>query len=249
MASLIRYFFAPSLEGGHFARKAAAFFDDARRHLDSSARRRHSSAQLINFSAYRGDDLLFLSTPSSRPPKHRLDMAPKPKMGNTSVVHVIYTSSAVLMSLVVEATHASSVNHHPPHRACKPRSVSSAQRSALQLHRGAARFDLLKTVLFRGGWAGPLHVLPTDDGLLDSVVGTRTRLACGVAYARWAPDTTPHHKERAALEERRLIAPRALAGLSPNKCVPPEFSPRKTCVGLGKVVPKTHREFSVGREP
>jgi len=89
MASLIRYFFAPSLEGGHFARKAAAFFDDARRHLDSSARRRHSSAQLINFSAYRGDDLLFLSTPSSRPPKHRLDMAPKPKMGNTSVVHVI----------------------------------------------------------------------------------------------------------------------------------------------------------------
>lgn len=89
MASLIRYFFAPSLEGGHFVRKAAAFFDDARRHLDSSARRRHGSAQLMNFSAYRGDDLLFLSTPSSRPPKHRLDMAPKPKMGNTSVVHAI----------------------------------------------------------------------------------------------------------------------------------------------------------------
>ena len=89
MASLIRYFFAPSLEGGHFVRKAAAFFDDARGHLDSSARRRHGSAQLMNFSAYRGGDLLVLSTPSSRPPKHRLDMAPKPKMGNTSVVHAI----------------------------------------------------------------------------------------------------------------------------------------------------------------
>lgn len=100
------------------------------------------------------------------------------------------TSSAVLMSQVVEATLACSVNPYPPHRACRvcrQRSVSSAQRSALQLHRGAARFDLLKTVPFRGGWAGHLHVLPTDDGLLmgllDSVVGTHQRavtVVCGV---------------------------------------------------------------------
>lgn len=94
------------------------------------------------------------------------------------------------MSQVVEATLACSVNPYPPHRACRvcrQRSVSSAQRSALQLHRGAARFDLLKTVPFRGGWAGHLHVLPTDDGLLmgllDSVVGTHQRavtVVCGV---------------------------------------------------------------------
>ena len=82
------------------------------------------------------------------------------------------------MSLVVEATHASSVNPHPPHRACRPRSVSSAQRSALQLHRGAARFDLLKTVPSRGGWAGHLHVLHTDDGCWTLSSGPTPTVEC-----------------------------------------------------------------------
>ena len=82
------------------------------------------------------------------------------------------------MSLAVGALLACCVNPHPPNRACRPCSVRSAQRSALQLHRGAARFDLLKTVPSRGGWAGHLHVLHTDDGCWTLSSGPTPTVEC-----------------------------------------------------------------------
>ena len=82
------------------------------------------------------------------------------------------------MSLAVGALLACCVNPHPPNRACRPCSDRSAQRSALQLHRGAARFDLLKTVPSRGGWAGHLHVLHTDDGCWTLSSGPTPTVEC-----------------------------------------------------------------------